>query len=150
MDIEIVSSVRYGKYRQFLDRAKAFKKITQCSELLIKEAINLPQNLKIVIRPIRGLYGTAVSFNIKAETFYVVEIDVRQTVNEFCDTLLHELIHIEQYYEGRLDLKSEHSYSIFEGRKIRAVSNNSAEYNDLPWEKEAIKRSATLKQIIYK
>ena len=86
---------------------------------------------------------------VKLKNYYTVELDIRQNLDEFCDTLLHELVHIEQYFEGRLKLRSELYYSIYEGRKIRIVSHKSEEYNDLPWEKEATKRAAKLKHIIY-
>lgn len=150
MDIEIVPSVRYGNYKGFLERAKFFETLVKISEEKIRRFINLPEQVQINIRPIRGVFGTAAMFKVKSVTQYVVEIDVRQTIDEFCDTLLHELVHIEQYFEGRLKLKSEHFYSIYEGQKVRVVSNKSEGYNDLPWEREAIKRAAKLNRIIYK
>jgi len=150
MDIEIVPSVRYGNYKEFLERAKFFETLIKISETKIRKFINLPDKLEVVLRPVRGVFGTAAMFKVKSTTHYLVEIDVRQSIDEFCDTLLHELVHIEQYFEGRLKLKSEHFYSIYEGQKIRVVSNKSSEYNDLPWEKEAIKRAAKLNRIIYK
>ena len=150
MDIEIVPSVRYGNYKEFLERAKFFETLVKISEEKIRRFINLPDKVDIVLRPVRGVFGTAAMFKVKSVTQYVVEIDVRQTIDEFCDTLLHELVHIEQYFEGRLKLKSEHFYSIYEGQKVRVVSNKSEGYNDLPWEREAIKRAAKLNRIIYK
>jgi hypothetical protein len=148
MDVEIVSSVKYGKYKEFLDHAKVFKMLIQKSELRVRKHINLPEQFKIILRPIRGVFGTAATYKVNSKPYYTVEIDVRQTIDEFCDTLLHELVHIEQYFEGRLKLKSELFYSIYEGRKIRLVSSKSDEYHDLPWEKEATKRAAKLKHII--
>jgi hypothetical protein len=149
MDVEIVSSVRYGNYKEFLERAKVFEMLIQKSELRIRKYINLPEKVKIILRPIRDVIGSAATYRVKTQNYYSVEIDVRQNLDEFCDTLLHELVHIEQYFEGRLKLKSELFYSIYEGRKIRLVSHKSDEYNNLPWEKEATKRAAKLKHIIY-
>ena len=149
MDVEIVSSVRYGNYKEFLERAKVFEMLIQKSELRIRKYINLPEKVKIILRPIRDVIGSAATYRVKTQNYYSVEIDVRQNLDEFCDTLLHELVHIEQYFEGRLKLKSELFYSINEGRKIRLVSHKSDEYNNLPWEKEATKRAAKLKHIIY-
>jgi len=149
MDVEIVSSVRYGNYKEFLERAKVFEMLIQKSELRVRKHINLPEKIKITLRPIRGVIGSASTYKVKAKNYFSVEIDVRQDVDEFCDTLLHELVHIEQYFEGRLKLRSELFYSIYEGRKIRLVSHKSDGYNNLPWEKEATKRAAKLKHIIY-
>ena len=137
MDVEIVSSVRYGNYKEFLERARVFEMLIQKSELRVRTHINLPEQIKITLRPIRSVFGTASTFKVKTKSFYTVEIDVRQSVEEFCDTLLHELVHIEQYFEGRLKLRSELFYSIYEGRRVRLISNKFDEYNDLPWEKEA-------------
>jgi hypothetical protein len=150
MDVEIVSSVRYGNYKNFLERAEFFKTITKLSEPRIRRFINLPEHIKIIMRPVRGVFGTAAMFKTGTKTRYVVEVDVRQTIDEFCDTLLHELVHIEQYFEERLKIKSERFFSIYEGQKVRLVSNKSAEYNQLPWEQEAIKRAARLVNIVYK
>ena len=149
MDVEIVSSVKYGNYKEFLERAKVFEMLIQKSELRIRKYINLPEKVKIILRPIRDVIGSAATYRVKTQNYYSVEIDVRQNLDEFCDTLLHELVHIEQYFEGRLKLKSELFYSIYEGRKIRLVSHKSDEYNNLPWEKEATKRAAKLKHTIY-
>lgn len=149
MDITIVPSVKYGNYKEFLERAKVFEMLIQKSERRIRKHINLPENVEITLRPIRGVYGTAATYKVKLKNHYAVELDIRQNLDEFCDTLLHELVHIEQYFEGRLKLRSELYYSIYEGRKIRIVSHKSEEYNDLPWEKEATNRAAKLKRIIY-
>jgi len=149
MDITIVPSVKYGNYKEFLERAKVFEMLILKSELRVRKHINLPENVRIILRPIRGIYGTAATYKVKLKNYYTVELDIRQNLDEFCDTLLHELVHIEQYFEGRLKLRSELYYSIYEGRKIRIVSHKSEEYNDLPWEKEATKRAAKLKHIIY-
>lgn len=149
MEIEIVPSVKYGNYREFLGRAKSFEKLIQGSELRIRSYINLPEQVKIILRPIRNILGSAATYKVKTRNYYSVEIDVRQNLDEFCDTLLHELVHIEQYFEGRLKIRSELYYSVYEGRKIRLVSHKSDEYVNLPWEKEATKRAAKLKHIIY-
>lgn len=149
MNVEIVPSVRYGNYKEFLERAEFFKTLVKISEAKIRRFINLPEQIKIVMRPVRGVFGTAAMYKNGTKTHYEVEINVRQTIDEFCDTLLHELVHIEQYFEKRLKLKSEHLYSTYEGQKVRVVSSKSAEYNDLPWEKEAIKRAAKLTRIIF-
>ena len=66
------------------------------------------------------------------------------------EIVIDELVHIEQYFEGRLNIKSERFFSIYEGQKVRLVSNKSAEYNQLPWEQEAIIRAAKLVNIVYK
>jgi len=150
MEIIIASSVRYGKYRNFLQAANKFVDVLSAKEKTIREYFSLPENIEIIMRPIRGLYGTASVLRCECGNKYMVEIDIRQSLEEFKDTILHELVHIEQYFENRLFLRSEHLYSTFEGQEFRLISNKSDDYNNLPWEKEAIEKSAKHKSIIFK
>ena len=39
MDVEIVSSVRYGNYKEFLERAKVFEMLILKSELRVRKHI---------------------------------------------------------------------------------------------------------------
>jgi hypothetical protein len=149
MEIIVASSVRYGKYRNFLQAANKFGDVLYSKEKTIRKFLNLPENIEIIMRPIRYIYGTASVLRGKSNE-YMIEIDVRQSMEDFEDTILHELVHIEQYFENRLFLRSEHLYSTFEGREFRLISNKSDEYNNLPWEKEAIEKSAKLRSIIFK
>lgn len=150
MEIIIASSVRYGRYRNFLQAASEFVDVLSAKEKTIREYFNLPENIEIIMRPIRNLYGTASVLRYESGNEYLVEIDVRQSLEDFKDTILHELVHIEQYFENRLFLRSEHLYSTFEGQEFRLISNKSDDYNNLPWEKEAIEKSDKLKSIIFK
>ena len=150
MEIIIASSVRYGRYRNFLQAASEFVDVLSVKEKTIRKYFNLPENIEIIMRPIRNLYGTASVLRYESGNEYLVEIDVRQSIEDFKDTILHELVHIEQYFENRLFLRSEHLYSTFEGQEFRLISNKSDDYNNLPWEKEAIEKSAKLKSIIFK
>ena len=150
MEIIIASSVRYGKYRDFLHAANEFVGVLYAKEKIIRKFFNLPENIEIIMRPIRNIYGTASVLRRESSNEYMVEIDVRQSMEDFEDTILHELVHIQQYFENRLFLRSEHLYSTFEGQEFRLVSNKSDDYNNLPWEKEAIEKSAKLKSIIFK
>lgn len=150
MEIIIASSVRYGRYRNFLQAASEFVDVLSDKEKTIREYFNLPENIEIIMRPIRNLYGTASVLRYESGNEYLVEIDVRQSLEDFKDTILHELVHIEQYFENRLFLRSEHLYSTFEGQEFRLISNKSDDYNNLPWEKEAIEKSDKLKSIIFK
>ena len=150
MEIIIASSVRYGRYRNFLQAASEFVDVLSVKEKTIRKHFHLPENIDIIMRPIRNLYGTASVLRYESGNEYLVEIDVRQSLEDFKDTILHELVHIEQYFENRLFLRSEHLYSTFEGQEFRLISNKSDDYNTLPWEKEAIEKSAKLKSIIFK
>jgi len=147
MEVKIVSSVRYGKYKQFLEYANSLEHIIKAHNKKIRKHINLPSSLKVVLRPMKGLLGRALKYS---DETYSIEIDTRQTFSDFRDTILHELIHIEQYFEKRFGVW-EQNYTIWEGKKVMTNFSiyETERYNNLPWEKEAIERAAELNNIIF-
>ena len=149
--ITIATSVRYGNYKQHLNNALSFVDIITDTFSSICNYINLPRRLSIIIRPARGAYGRAYYLtdpNAKTGREYIVEIDARQDRNQFEDTLLHELVHIEQFYEGRLDGGSPKHFK-WNKRDISFVTSSIEEYNNLPWEREANERAKILKKAIF-
>lgn len=149
--ITIATSVRYGNYKQHLNNALSFVDIIADTFSNICNYINLPRKLSIIIRPAREAYGRAYYLkdpNTKTGREYVVEIDTRQDRDQFEDTLLHELVHIEQFYEGRLD-GSKPGHFKWCKRDISFITASIEEYNDLPWEREANERARILKKAIF-
>ena len=70
---------------------------------------------------------------------YSVEIDKRQGLRRFCETVAHEMVHVKQYSRGEL----------FEIRPQRhrwkdAIVKGDVDYYDLPWEIEAHGREVGL------
>ena len=57
---------------------------------------------------------------------FTIDINKKQSIEQIVVTLLHEMKHVEQYATGRLDQDS----WLGEAKPV-------AEYEDLPWEKEA-------------
>lgn len=142
--ISVAHSVRYGNYKQYLDNVVQFTDILVSNFAAIKEHINLPDNLRIVFKPIRTFHGKAFPMLGKRYSQYVVEIDVRLSIEVFVETILHELVHIEQFHEKRLkhtrDLKS----FKWNNSKPWPEPRNYDEYTNLPWEVEAVTRSQTI------
>ena len=75
----------------------------------------------------------------------VVELDCRLPLSFAVSTLAHELVHAEQYHQGRLTNKS------LNGRWTRywndqhvVVGSTYKAYRALPWEKEAFDREQEL------
>lgn len=154
-DITLATSVKYGNYRHYYDDAISLIGLTIENFADIKKHINLPRKLSIHFRPMRGLCGRAF-FSIYKENnrncrSYTVEVDIRQDVESFKDTLLHELIHIEQFYEKRL-IASLGDADFFKWNKerISTITSSREEYDKLPWEREAITRTNKLIKIIFK
>ena len=60
-----------------------------------------------------------------------VQIDKRQSGDDFITCILHELVHVKQYFKGELK-----DISALEQR-WKGESHISIDYYNLPWEKEA-------------
>jgi hypothetical protein len=150
MEVKIVSSVKSGKYKSFLENAEILQGITKSRYNWITRFINLPKNIEIIFRPIHMKYGRALVYKDGDGFRYVVEIDIRQGLSDFYDTLIHELVHIEQFFEGRLSVNSDSDFFVWEGKKVMPISTTETElYNNLPWEKEAIERAAILVKKVF-
>jgi hypothetical protein len=150
-EITIASSVRYGNYKEHYNNALFLSDIVKEKYNAIKEYIELPQFINIAFRPVRSAFGRA--FYIKSDAArrnreYIVELDVRQDMVTFRNTLLHELVHVEQFYQGRL-LDAGTMHFKWNGKKTLIDTSNLDAYNNLPWEREAIERSTKLEAVIF-
>lgn len=152
----IATSVRYGNYKGYLNNALFFiETITEKFEEICNHII-LPRKLFIHIRPITGNYhGKAFVVRDYGKSYYgkeyVVEVDARQNVKDFKDTILHELVHIEQFYQKRLcDRSSFPGHFKWNNELISYLTPTMEEYNNLPWEREAIERADKIRRIIFK
>ena len=150
--VTIATSVRYGYYKEHYQNALFFVDTITKKFDEIRNYITLPKKLLINIRPVRDAYGRA--FYLKPKPYstakeYIVEIDARQSRDIFEDTLLHELVHIEQFYEGRL-IDAGPMHFKWRGKSVLIDTSSLDIYNNLPWEREAIERASMLKQVIFK
>lgn len=150
-NITIATSVRYGNYKEHYQNALAFVDIVTKSYKNIKEFVKLPKNTFIHLRPVRDAHGRA--FYLKSETGsstkdYIVELDVRQDIDTFKNTLIHELIHIEQFYQGRLKEAGPMHFK-WNGKKMLIIESDLDLYNALPWEIEANTRADILFKVVY-
>ncbi len=151
-NITLATSVRYGNYKKHLDSALFFIDVLTDSFNEIKQFIKLPRNLTINFRPVRSAFGRA--FYLKPSPLssgrdYIVEIDVRQDLETFKNTMIHELVHIEQFYQGRLKEAGEMHFK-WNGKKMLIDMSSLDIYNSLPWEVEANVRAELLSKIIFK
>jgi hypothetical protein len=149
-EITLASSVRYGNYKEHYLNALFLSDILKEKYQTIQDYIDLPKCIKIVFRPVRAAFGRAfyLKSNVERNRQYIVELDVRQDTATFKNTLLHELIHIEQFYQGRL-LDAGSMHFKWNGKKTLIDTSNLDAYNNLPWEREAIERSAKLEKVVF-
>jgi hypothetical protein len=147
----IATSVRYGNYKEHLNNALLLSDVLTKSYKTIKQFIKLPQNLFVNFRPVRDAYGRAFFLKPNPHSSakeYIVELDVRQDVETFKNTLIHELVHIEQFYEGRLKDAGPTHFK-WNGKKTFIDTSSLDIYNNLPWEVEANVRAELLSHVVF-
>ena len=103
---------------------------------LMKKHFKLPSDLRVILRPIatRGCRG---NYQVIGHT---VTLDPRRTsFFALLSTLAHELVHAEQFHQGRMSYVLSCRAAVFEGTtySLAANGNFGDKYLNLPWEKEA-------------
>ena len=76
---------------------------------------------------------------------YTIVIFLNSYYANLFDVLSHEMVHLQQYCEGRLDSDSVTRY--WNGK---VFCEDNVEYEDFPWEKEAFERQSELTNIVLK
>jgi len=147
MIIELSTTIQYGSYKMYKVYGDILADRILEHEDVIRNILNLPDKIHIKIRPIRYNYGTARYIVSESLSVCLIEIDVKQELKTFDNTIIHELIHAEQYHENRLSLTDDSTWFKWKGEE---VSKRYQNYIDLPWEAEAYERSAELTPIIFK
>lgn len=150
--VSISTSIRYGNYKEYHQLALTHIELVIANFFKIQEYIALPKKLFIHFRPIRDAYGRAFVVRDPKTVYgknYIVEIDARQDRDGFTDTILHELVHIEQFYQRRLSDGGRDGCFKWKGKHISFMTPVKEEYDKLPWEAEAIKRAKSLVKVIF-
>jgi len=80
-----------------------------------------------------------------------VRIDPRQSRGKFIDTLIHELVHADQYNNGHLnqflDKDGMHKFT-WKKAKPTTLPYSHQKYLDLPWEIDARRRAKSIMKLI--
>ena len=110
--------------------------------------LRVPRDMKIEIAPIRSR-GTLGVFNSNRNS---IKIDSRKhhTFFDIIDTLMHEMIHAEQWHTGKLGWDSKLRMKLWNGEVWKKKGTTHNTYKTLPWEVEAFSRSKALaEQVLY-
>jgi len=107
-----------------------------------RKYLNFPKDVKIRIAPIKGSVNGRYSSSSKT-----IELDCKMKWDKALEVFAHELVHAEQYYEGRL----KHTYvqgrgfvHSWNGSKNFSKGTTYRAYRNQPWEQEAWSRQAEL------
>lgn len=109
---------------------------------VFRTLLQLPDDLVVRLASVRRHLG------IYHNTSLMATINPTLKYGKFLQVLAHELVHAEQYYEGRLKLAiSRGKYcNVWKGTKYEVVNAmvNYDLYRNQPWEMEAFKREDIL------
>lgn len=106
-----------------------------------RKYLDFPKDIKVRIAPIKGTTNGRYYDN------RLVEIDCRLLWDKALEVLAHELVHAEQYHQGRLKKKFESKKGWVHYWNSSLSYNKGTTYNayrNQPWEKEAWSRQAGL------
>lgn len=141
--VHVSGAVYYNKHIG-KDKINNLVKMVELTLPVFRTLLNLPEDLFVRLATNRRYLGTYHNSQLK------VTINPNLKYGKFLQVLAHELVHAEQYYDGRL------SMGIYRGRyvniwnKVRYdivnVGVNYDKYRNQPWEKEAYEREEALAQ----
>lgn len=136
--VTIADSIRYGRYRAYIGNANSIAELVTKALPHARKLLDLPEHLVYHIRPLGGKYnGVYMNF------FSKIELEVRRTnLGNILETIMHELVHAEQFHQGRLKLKSGMYH--WHDAPHKVGNDTYAKYRARPWEAEAFERQADL------
>lgn len=136
--VTIADSIRYGRYKAYKGNADSIAELIAKALPHARKLLDLPEHLVYHIRPLGGKYnGVYMNF------FSKIELEVRRTnLGSILETIMHELVHAEQFHQGRLKLKSGMYHWHDEPHKVG--NDTYAKYRARPWEAEAFERQSDL------
>lgn len=130
----IATSIQYGNYKVLMNRVEQIKVLMKYYAKAFKQELDFNPNVVVHFRPIKGTVHGRAFINKP-----LIEIDPRYKFKDIFDTIAHELVHSEQYKQGRLK-HIEGNLSVWNNRTMSRGTTHK-QYLALPWEVEARKRA---------
>jgi len=142
---QIATSIKYGQYKSWRQVIEYRRDLFFNNIKMLRKQFIIPENLVINCRPIqarRNMLGAAWKM-LEFADIYVIDIEARQTREDFFSTLFHEMVHIEQFYKEKLCITdNECGTYTWKGKEYARLKTTDDKYDDLPWEKEANRKAA--------
>lgn len=131
-------SIKYGYLKEWYPRSQQIMKIMRLAMPFAREMLDLPRFLTVQIGPLRQPHAIYNHANRR------VTIDPRKAKNLGGPliSLCHELVHAEQFNQGRLSLGLRTLRWM--GEPIKMEVRNYQKYRAQPWEAEAFERELVL------
>jgi len=129
-----------GKYRQRTERLVEFTK-DACK--LYRELLNFPDDVTIVIKPMKKFAGLYYEDKKKVDISFKFNPNI-----PFLEILAHELVHAEQHHTSKIHpvwLEKKHAWAYYwDGKLWDNDITDYQRYINQPWEIEAFTRQSEL------
>lgn len=143
--VTITSSLKYGYDNKYTEFSKTVAELFELSLEAAKKFMKLPLGVSIELRPLRKAHGLYNHRRLK------IVVDPRRgdlihkDMATLLTTLAHELVHAEQFAEGRFSVDAV-SYQ-WNGQRVKLKTSYDT-YMKQPWEVEAFGRQEEVKNKI--
>jgi len=142
---KITSPLIRGNYSQWKKSTLNYVELFNDKVGHIIDRLDLPKTIELRVR--------AIPYRMKASGIayppeckggkYIVDVDARQSRRSFFHTLLHELVHVEQFHTDKL-IMGDHNV-MWKGKLYEQVHDvHSSAYGKQPWEEEANRKAKKL------
>jgi len=139
----IAPSLKYGYDKKYAGKSQNVVTVLKLVMPIALELLDVPSNLSVHLKP-----------NRRANAYYhhdskKVVIDPRRckTYGEAISALMHELVHAEQFKQGRLEINLTRSRRVvmkWMGSVVVQETRDYEKYRAQPWEAEAFGREKEL------
>lgn len=109
---------------------------------ILARVLDVPADMKVRICNIKATNTNGRYYG----TLGIAEVEPRFDIKAMISTLAHEMVHAEQYHQGRLSWKNGAQY--WNGSKSNNKGSTYARYRAQPWEVEAFDRQGELASIV--
>lgn len=125
-------------HRNYNDEAKELAFIVKNSLPLFRKFLDFPKDILVRIGTKRGSIRGSYSSKHKTVFLNISKFDYEEAMT----TLAHELVHAEQYKQGRLKnkLTGRGYINLWNGEQIKNKGMTYNSYKKQPWEAEAFAR----------
>lgn len=139
--VYVSPSLKYGYDRQYAVKSEATAELFSVAIRCAYSIMKLPSNIRVCLRPLpRKTLNGYYTHCLKK-----VVIDPRKgDLLTLMRTLAHELVHAEQFHDGRFAITAK-SYQ-WCGKDVKLENRNYLKYIAQPWEAEAFKRQNGIAQ----
>lgn len=140
----VAHSLKYGYDGKYADRAKTSIDLIKMVMPIARRLLDIPAHIKVHLKPNRRANAYYSHYDRK------VVIDPRrcETYVQVIAALMHELVHAEQFKQGRLELTVRTMKWM--GRPVKQETRDLEKYRSQPWEVEAFRREKELCDLVAK